>query len=159
MSKYALVNNAVITGIIDSEDFDYTAYSKVNHLVIDITDQTPVPQIGWVLDGNKLILPTGISDREKMEIDLNRRKREFGTNISNTCIDKIGARNKILNKSGSQVTALLTALLGVKALLETGALGTARYSCSQLKLVYTEYEDIFDYVINEVNAFEATTAL
>lgn len=159
MSKYALVNNAVVTNIIESEDFDYTEYSKLNHMVIDITNQTPAPQIGWVLDGNQLELPVGISDREKMEIDLNRRKREFGTVISNMCVDKIGARNKILNKSGSQVTALLTALLGVKALLETGALGTARYSCSQLKLVYTEYSDIFDYVINEVNTFELTTAL
>lgn len=159
MSKYALVNNAVVTSIVESEDFDYDLHIKTNHMIIDITDQTPSPQIGWVLDGNQLELPVGISDREKIEIDLNRRKREFGTIISNVCVDKIGARNKILNKSGSQVTALLTALLGVKALLETGALGTARYSCSQLKLVYTEYEDIFDYVINEVNAFEATTAL
>ena len=159
MKKYALVNNAAVTNIIESVEFDYDLYIKANHMVIDITDQSPAPQIGWVLDGNELELPTGISDREKMEIDLNRRKREFGIVISNNCIDKIGARNKILNKNGSQVTALLTSLLGVKALLETGALGTARYSCVQLKLVYTEYNDIFDYVINEVNAFEATTAL
>lgn len=159
MSKYALVNNTVITNIIESEDFNYAEYSKSNHMVIDITDLIPTPQIGWILNGNQLELPLGVSDREKMEIDLNRRKREFGTVISNMCIDKIGARNKILNKNGTQVTALLTALLGVKSLLETGALGTARYACTQLKLVYTEYSDIFDYVINEVNAFEATTAL
>ena len=157
MQKYALVNNGVVTDIVETEDYDL--YIKINHMVIDITDANPPPQIGWVLNGNQLDIPTGISNREKMEIDLNRRKREFGTNISNICIDTIGARNKILNKTGSQVTALLTALMGVKALLETGALGTARYSCSQLKYVYTEYTDIFDYVINEINAFEQTTAL
>lgn len=157
MQKYALVNNGVVTDIVETEDYDL--YIKTNHMVIDITDANPPPQIGWVLNGNQLEMPVGISNREKMEIDLNRKKREFGTNISNICVDKIGARNKILSKTGSQVTTLLIALMGVKALLETGALGTARYSCSQLKCVYTEYTDIFDYVINEINAFEQTTAL
>ena len=97
MQKYALVNNGVVTDIVETEDYDL--YIKINHMVIDITDANPPPQIGWVLNGNQLDIPTGISNREKMEIDLNRRKREFGTNISNICIDKIDSRNKILNKT------------------------------------------------------------
>jgi hypothetical protein len=159
MKKYALINNAVVTQTIDIEEEDFLSYAKDNHMVIDISDMSPVPQIGWVLNGNQLQFPTGVSDREKMEIQLNKNKREFGTLLSNTSIDRIGARNKILMKTGPQVTELLTHLMGVKALLETGALGTARYSCTQLKYVYTEYADIFDYVIGEINLFESSFGL
>ena len=131
MKKYALINNAVVTQIVEIDEQDFHTYSRDNNMVIDITDASPVPQVGWVLNGNQLEFPIGISDREKMEIQLNKNKREFGTSLSNISIDRIGARNKILMKTGPQVTELLTHLMGVKALLETGALGTARYSCTQ----------------------------
>ena len=159
MKKYALINNAVVTQIVEIDEQDFHTYSRDNNMVIDITDASPVPQVGWVLNGNQLEFPIGISDREKMEIQLNKNKREFGTSLSNISIDRIGARNKILMKTGPQVTELLTHLMGVKALLETGALGTARYSCTQLKYVYTEYADIFDYVIGEINLFESSFGL
>lgn len=159
MRKYALVNNSIVNNIIDTEEDQYELYIKQNQQVIDITDTSPLPQIGWILQGNSLKFPDGTTDREKMEIELNEKKRKFGTNLCNISIDKIGARNKILNKNGAQVTSLLTQLIGIKALLETGALGTARYSCSQLKFIFTEYSDIFDYIINEINVFEATNGL
>ncbi len=159
MRKYALVNNGVVTGIIDIDPEDYSLYIKNNNMIIDITDLLPQPQLNWVLIGNALEFPSGISDREKMEIELNDKKCKFGVKLSRDAVNRIGARNKILNKSGSQVIVLLTQLLGVKSLLETGALGTARSSCIQLKMVYTEYSDIFDHVISEINVFEANNGL
>lgn len=159
MRKYALINNLIVTGVIEIEEYDYCDYAKSNNLVIDITDLDPQPQVNWVLNGNKLEFPNGESNREKLEIELAEKKTDFGIKLSRIAIDRIGARNKILNKNGSQVSVLLNQLLPVKLLLETGALGTARYSCSQLKTVYIEYEDIFDYVINEVNVFEQTFGL
>jgi len=159
MSKYALVNNNTVTAIIDIESEEYTDYIKTNDMVIDIDGQIPQPTIGCVLNGNKLELPQGASSREEFELDLASRKTDFGIRIARVAVDKIGARNKILNKTGAQVSALLNQLLGVKLLLETGALGTARYSCVQLKTVYTEYSDIFDYIISEVNAFENSSGL
>jgi len=159
MRKYALVNNFVISEIIEIEEEDYNNYIKNNNLIIDITDLNPQPQVNWVLNGNKLEFPIGDSNREKLEIELASKKTEFGTTLAKHAINRIGARNKILNKTGTQVTTLLNQLLGVKLLLETGALGTARSSCSQLKLIYTEYSDIFDYVINEINSFEETFGL
>jgi hypothetical protein len=115
--------------------------------------------VGWVLNGNKLQIPQNLSSREEFEIDLNSRKAEFGSKLSKSAVDRIGARNKILNKSGSQVISLLTQLLGVKSLLETGALGTARYSCMQLRSLYGEYADIFDEVISQINIFESNFGL
>lgn len=156
---FALINNQVVTNVISFEDSEFQEYAKQNDMVLDINDLSPQPQIGWVLNGNRLEFPVSDSDRERMEITLNKKKRLFGTELSNNAIDRIGARNKILNKNGPQVTALLTQLVGVKALLETGALGTARFSCIQLKAVFTEYADIFDYVVVEINVFESTFGL
>lgn len=160
MRKYALINDSIVTGIIDvEEDIQLQELSKTNHLVIDITNLDPQPQVNWILNGNKLEFPNGTSNREKLEIELAEKKTDFGIKLARSAIDRIGARNKILNKNGVQVATLLTQLLNVKALLETGALGTARYSCTQLRAVYTEYQDIFDIVISEINLFEATSGL
>lgn len=158
MRKYALINNLVITEIIETED-DIHNYIVNNEAVIDIEDMSPQPSVGWIMNGNKLQIPSGISDRELFEIELNDKKCIFGYKLSKNAINRIGARNKILNKSGSQVITLLTQLLGVKSLLETGALGTARATCLQLKVLHTEYSDIFDNVISEINSFEQSNGL
>lgn len=159
MRKHALINNSVVTSIVDIEDGEYSQYISTNDMVIDIEDTTPQPVIGWVMTGNKLEIPIGSSDREAFEEELNERKCVFGKELAGVSVNKIGARNKILNKNGTQVIALLTQLLGVKSLMETGALGTARSSCVQLKAVYTEYADIFQYVIDEINLFEQANGL
>lgn len=158
MRKYALVNNSTVTKIVEVEE-EILDIIKLNEAVIDITDDVPQPTIGYVLNGNKLQIPQNLSSREEFEIELNSRKAEFGSKLSKSAVDRIGARNKILNKSGPQVISLLTQLLGVKSLLETGALGTARYSCTQLKSTYSEYADIFDEVISQINNFESNFGL
>jgi hypothetical protein len=159
MKKYALVNNGAVTQTIEIEEEYYSDFIKLNEMVIDITDDNPQPVMGWVMNGNKLQIPQNLSSREEFEIDLNSRKSEFGIKLSKSAVDRIGARNKILNKNGSQVISLLTQLLGIKSLLETGALGTARYSCIQLKAIYVEYADIFDEIINKINDFERNFGL
>lgn len=159
MRKYALVNNSMVTKLAEIEEDGFPELIKSNDMVIDITDDSPQPTVGWVLNGNKLEIPQNLSSREQFEIELNSRKAEFGSKLAKSAVDRIGARNKILNKSGSQVISLLTQLLGVKSLLETGALGTARYSCMQLKTAYSEYADIFDEVISQINNFESNFGL
>lgn len=162
MRKYAALINNLVTEIVEldeNEQEQYREKAKSCQLLIDITDETPQPVPGYVLNGNKLELPKGFSDREAFEEFLADKKTEFGIKLARTCVNKIGARNKILNKTGSQVTSILTTLMPIKALMETGALGTARYNCVLLKAVYTEYADIFDYVVNEINVFELSNTL
>lgn len=159
MRKYALVNNNVITQIIEIEPEELCEYSGKNSLIIDITDFIPQPQLNWVLVGNILEFPQGNSDREKLEEILAEKKIIFGIKLARMCVIKIGARNKILNKNSTQVSTILNQLIGVKLLLENGALGTARDSCSLLKAVFSEYSDIFDKIIAEVNSFEISNGL
>lgn len=158
MAKYALINKNIITSVIDILEEDLVSVINANEMVIDVTEMIPQPTIGYVLNNNTLELPKN-TDLEKFEIELNDKKTEFGIKLSRNVINRIGARNKILKKTGAQVVIMLTQLIGIKSLMETGALGTARASCAQLKPYYTEYSDIFDYVISEINNFEATFGL
>ncbi len=159
MGRYAVVNNNTVTEIIEIEDDAYTTSLGINQLLISIDGAIPEPKVGFVLNGNLLEVPQGHGDREEYEYALAVKKTDFGIKLSRVAVDRIGARNKILNKSGAQVGALLSVLISVKLLLETGALGTARYSCSQLKIVYTEYSDIFDNVIEQITSFESSNGL
>jgi len=159
MQKYAVINNNTVMEILDVDDADYAIIAQHNQMVIDITDMIPLPLVGYVLNGNVLEVPQGRGDREEFEYGLAVKKTDFGIKLARVAVDRIGARNKILNKTGTQVTTLLNILIGVKMLLETGALGTARYNCVQLKTVYTEYADIFDSVIDQINSFEISNGL
>jgi len=158
MAKYALINKNIVTSVIDILDENLIDVINKNEMVIDVTDIIPQPTVGYVLNRNNLELPKN-TDLETFEIELNDKKTDFGIKLSRTAINRIGARNKILKRTGAEVTAMLMQLIGVKSLMETGALGTARASCSQLKLYYTEYSDIFDYVIDQINTFENTFGL
>lgn len=157
--KYAIVNNNIITDIQILSEEQYVEYSTRNQILIDIEDEVIQPQINYVFNGNKLEIPCGESSRELFEIALAEKKTAFGIKLARTAINKIGARNKILNKSGIQITTLINQLLGIKMLLDTGALGTARSSCMQLKSLYTEYSDIFELVIQEIDSFELSNGL
>jgi hypothetical protein len=100
-----------------------------------------------------------ITDQERTERILAKKKREFGLYVANECVELLGARNKILNLSGSQVSAMLSNLMPVKSLLETGALGTARAYLIQLKAAYPNHVDIFQDGIDDINGFEAEFGL
>lgn len=154
MRKYALLQNNVVVEVRQLEEQEVQMLGLNYSMIIDIEDELPQPSVGWKFEGNKLVPQSSGQTQEQYEIELASKKTSFGISLAREAIDKIGARNKILNKTGSQVTTLLNQLVGVKLLLETGALGTARYSCTQLKAVYTEYTDIFNIVIDSINEFE-----
>jgi hypothetical protein len=156
MRKYAVVTNNVVSSVVEIEEDQFNQYRD---MLIDIQDLAPQPTVGWVLNGNKLEFPQNLSQLEELEYILADKKTEFGIKLARVAIVKIGVRNKILQKNGAQVAAVVNALLPVKLLLDTGALGTARYSCVGLKTTYTELSDIFDYVIAEINAFESANGL
>jgi hypothetical protein len=95
-----------------------------------------------------------LAESEKAERLLAKKKREYGLYISNEMIELLGARNKILGLTGAQVTSMLTQLAPVRALLETGALGTARGYIIQFKSAFPNHADVFDDGINDINVFE-----
>jgi hypothetical protein len=95
-----------------------------------------------------------VPSAEEIEIKLATKKRQAGWDISNKLVDLMGARNKILGLTGAQISTMLQTLSPVKALLETGALSTARYYMGVLKTNYPDHVDIFDLGIDAINKFE-----
>jgi hypothetical protein len=57
--KVALVNNNVVTAILEVDEVSYSDYARSNELAIDITELYPEPSVGWQFDGNKLVNPNG----------------------------------------------------------------------------------------------------
>jgi hypothetical protein len=100
-----------------------------------------------------------LAESEKSERLLAKKKREYGLYISNEMIELLGARNKILGLTGTQVTSMLSQLAPVRALLETGALGTARGYITQFKAAFPNHADIFQDGIDDINKFEVEHGL
>ena len=57
MRKYAIIDNNIITEVLDLEDEGVTREQLYHSLVIDIQDLNPIPEVGWELHGNTLIRP------------------------------------------------------------------------------------------------------
>lgn len=158
MRKHAILDNNVVVEVKSIDEQEYSELILKHQLLVDIEDMFPQPEIGWLLEGSTLI-PMEELTEEQREIQSAGKKRVEGLRISNKCIDLIGARNKILVKNTQQIVAVLTALSPIRALLETGALGTARASIMQVSASYTDYTDIFESAIDEINEFEAKYGL
>lgn len=148
---YALVRNGYVLEIKDLTEEEYRVLIKAYDNIIDITNADPVPQIGWILSGNKLIeLP--LKDKlAKQQLE----QRQFGADLVTKLIDLVGTKNLELAMNGSvlNVGSILSSLNSIMALLQTGALKTARTVMQQVKGSFALYSDIFDYGINEITVF------
>ena len=100
---------------------------------------------------------TAFNAEMQRETNLERQKaqREFGLYLVPELIDMIGERNLTLIQNGQTVniTAIASDNSGIKLLIETGALSTARAICSQLKAKYPLHADIYDHVIDDITEF------
>ncbi len=155
MRKYAALNNNIVIAILDLEDNEYSENAKKHDLLIDINDITPEPQIGWVLNGNKLENPNTNLTPDEYDKFQQTTQRKFGQQILIAAVDKVGARNLKLARDGTpaNVAALGNAMASIKLLLEGGALKTARDVCSMIKPAHPNHEDILQSVVDEINAF------
>lgn len=155
--RYALLQNQAVVEIRSMEESEAVEVS-IHTQVVDVEDMMPMPEVGWTLEGNTLVASAPMSEEDR-EIERAGRKRIAGNKISNKCIDLIGARNKLTSKTTQQIVSVLTALSPIRALLETGALGTARASIMQVSAGFPDYQDIFEAAISEINEFEAKYGL
>lgn len=82
--KVALVRENIVQRIqeIKTEE-EYLEISKSYQCAIDITNANPMPQLGWILDGNHLDLPANASQVDYLINTLIVPSREFGNYIIN----------------------------------------------------------------------------
>jgi hypothetical protein len=150
-NMYALIRNGYVLEIKDLTQEEYRVLIKTYDNIVDITDLNPIPEIGWVLSGNKIIeLP--LKDRlAKQQLE----QREFGTELVMKLIDMVGTKNLELSATGStvNVSSILTSLNSIMSLLQTGALKTARGLLVYYKPSFTVYQDVFQFGVDEITKF------
>jgi hypothetical protein len=157
MRQYALIKDDVITSIENLSNDDYSRRITSYQTIIDIEDMTNKPSTGWILCGNKFKPNNNFATIQDQVYDQQQRQRVFGESLSPVLVDMMGARNLKLSLDGTvvNVASLLNSLNAVKALLETGALKTARTVINSVTASFPAYADIFTYAVNEITIFLA----
>ena len=123
--------------------------------IIDISNIIPQPQVGWLLVGTELT-PVDLTPDQiqaNLEKNVTGPAVSFGISLKRDVTAKIGAKNLMLNKTIAEISQLVPVLNGIGALLDSGALHTAKDVINANKVNFPEYTAEFDYVINSINSF------
>lgn len=154
MTNYALLKDNVVTAVLELTDEEVVEHSR-NCMIIDLTDYSLSPAVGWLLEGNRVVPPPAIITGSQADSFQQNQQRLFGEKLANKATDWFGARNLKLGREGTpvDVAALSGALLNAKLLLQGGALKTARTVCGMVKGSFPNHTDIFDLIIADITAF------
>lgn len=155
MRKYAILKDLVVNQLVNLSD-EEVADMSTRASLIDVEDMLPQPEVGWVLEGNKLIISSS-SNLTPDECDARQQntQRLFGEKLLKLAIDKLGARNLKLARENTpaDVAALAGQMASIKVLLEGGALKTVRSICNAIKGNFPLHSDILQFVIDEITNF------
>jgi len=153
MRKYAFINNNIVVSIKDLSEIEYIEEVKKYQLGLDVTEELILPQIGYILEGNKLVaFSSNISEAELLKLKMQGRLI-FGNKLCQECIIKISARNLELQKTSLEVLNLMSMLSPVQACLQSCALPTAVNLLNQLKPNLLDYEEILNFSIDSINNY------
>ena len=156
MALHACMNGDVIVSKVDiiSED-QYQLLATSYSTLIDISQLTPEPQIGWVNVNGVLSDPVVTPEQiqANLEKNITGPAIEFGIKLKKELTAKIGAKNLMLGKTMTEISSLVSSLVSIGFILEGGALYTAKDAMEQAKAGYPDYTTEFDYGIAKINEF------
>ena len=143
MEKYLASSNPNFDGLVADE-------SELKVMFKSAPLQVELDQVQTYWDSLQESVES-LDNSEEQQI----KQRAFGIRLSGKLVDMVGAINLDLTKAGTppNVAAVLSNLQAIKALLDTGALKTARGLCASVKSQYPDYISVFDYCINLVTQF------
>lgn len=88
------------------------------------------------------------------EVEYQLKKIQLGNNINDYAAALIGAKNNELNKTSDDIQAVMSAFGPIQSVLAVGGLGTARLIIQSIKAGFPDYQNAFDYALNELENFE-----
>jgi len=141
MRTYALVNNNTVTDIQDLNESDIPSVVLVNQLIIDVQDLIVLPQIGWVISGNKLAPPANqmVSLHTQIQSKIKHYQDSAGDLLSN-----LYATNTLNGLTTAQSDAMFTECAPILLRIREGAWPTAIYHLNNM----TPTENITQQQIN-----------
>lgn len=145
--KHAFLKNNVVQLVDEIDGESYSTHAKEWDAVVNIEGMSPEPVKGWILRGNSLI---AVDPQEQQQL-----QQIFGAALALELVNRMGTRNLTLASQGQSVNvaAVLSSVGSVKALLETGALKTARTIIQMSSSSFPQYQDIFNFGIHEISRF------
>jgi two-component sensor histidine kinase len=155
MRKYAFLQNNIVVKVELMSDESYVEQSRIYQLIVDVDGQFPVPEVGWVLNGNVLVSNSGEYTPEQLDRIQQHKQREFGAKLAIDLVDMMGAKNLTLTRQGISVdvSSLLVQLNAIKTLLETGAIKTSKSLIMYIYNSFPTYQSILDHALLEINIF------
>ena len=155
MKKYAIVDDNIVTEVLDLDDEGVRREQAYHSLVIFVQEHDPIPTVGWELRGNILVKPLSDLTLEQLDDIQQESQQRFGQKVLIPYINKLGSRNLKLARESTpvDVSSMASQMALLKLLLETGALKTARGLSYQMKAVHANHVDILDTLISEITGF------
>lgn len=153
MKKYALVKNDVVISVEMLTEDAYRQKSMECQVIVDISELVIEPEIGWVLEGNALRPHSSNISLEKIEDTKMRNRFKVGNKVCDEAIVLISGRNRMLEKNSTQVNQIITTFTPIELAMRKCALPTALLGIAQMRSLFPEYLDIFDYVSSELTNY------
>jgi len=128
MKKYALIQNYKVVVIKEIEDEDFQGISKNYESIVDVTDFIITPQVGWLLDGNKVVPDAqhAITIKQMIVAKILSYQK-----VSADLLTELYADNTLTGMTVSQSNAMFEEYSDVIIRLSQGAFPTAIYSLQQ----------------------------
>lgn len=129
MPLHALLRDNVVVDLkeITSEE-EYRDLSNQYQLIVDVSDYLAVPQVGWVLAGNKIVPPPGQSLSIQKLIEA---KIKFYQEQAPELLRQLYAQNTLMGITTAQSDQMFDEYEDVLIRLREGAWPTALYRLQQ----------------------------
>jgi hypothetical protein len=128
MRKYAILDNNIVTEILDLTDEGYIHEASYHQMLIDIQDLVIPPQLGWELVGNKLMPPANQVTTLKIMIEA---KIKFFQDSAPALLRDLYSTNTLLGLTTAQSDQMFDDYFDVLVRIREGAWPTALYRLSQ----------------------------
>jgi len=127
MRKYAVVDNNIVSNVLDMTEEEYLNISNDHQIIIDITDLVIQPTVGWILEGNCLVPP--VSSVTLNQIIQNRIKSY--QDQAPALLRELYTQNTLLGITIQQSDQMFTDYQDVLIRIREGAWPTALYRLQQ----------------------------
>jgi hypothetical protein len=128
MRKYAILDNNIVTEILDLDDAGYVHEASYHQMLVDIQDLVIPPQIGWELSGNKLVPAANQAVSLKLMIEA---RIKYFQDSAPALLRDLYSTNTLLGLTTAQSDQMFDDFFDVLVRIREGAWPTAIYRLSQ----------------------------
>lgn len=155
MSLHACIKDGKVSQLIEISSEEQVYELSVNYsTVVDVSEMSPQPQIGWVIDGININPPAPLSTDLKMKTIMDMRFK-FGNDLADAMVKKMSIRNIALINSGQtlNINTVIQTFSTIENAIRKCAIPTAKSALTSILPLYPEYNEEFTYALNEINNY------